>query len=67
MIKTFIHIKHEDSFDNFKWEIKHIPHKGDFISIATDGPIYEVDKVLFNCFECDYEIEIYVHQISPKS
>lgn len=63
--KVFVHIKLENGWDNFKHNFNYIPHTGDIVSFSTDGPIYEVDKTLFNCFNCDYPIEIYIHQISP--
>lgn len=63
MMTVFVHIKLDDDWDNFKQELKHIPHKGDTISFSVDGPIYEVDSTLFNCFDCNYEVELYVHQI----
>lgn len=65
MITVFVHTKTEDDWDNFKWDFRHIPHKGDIVSFSVDGPVYEVDRTLFNCFDCDYEVEVYIHQIKP--
>lgn len=65
MTKVFVHIRIDDDWDNFSHNFKYIPHKGDQVSFSVDGPIYEVDSTLINAFECDYEVEIFIHQIRP--
>lgn len=65
MTTSFVHINLDDDWDNFSWNLNYIPHKGDTISFSVNGPVYEVDQTHFNCFECDYEVEIYVHQVKP--
>lgn len=65
MTRIFVHISHNDDWDNFPHDFKCIPHKGDQVSFSTDGPIYEVDSTLINAFKCQYEVEIFIHQIKP--
>lgn len=63
-IPVFVHVSHVDGPENFHTSVRYIPHKSDRFSIDANGPVYEVDYTLFNCFSCDYEVEIYCHEIS---
>lgn len=64
MINVFIHVSHENGIENFHHSVKYVPHSGDRFSLSVDTTVYEVDYTLFNLFSCDYEIEIYCHEIN---
>lgn len=65
LYKVFVHIKENNSWNNFEHQLSYIPHKNDTVSFSSEGPVYIVDETLFNCFDCEYSIEIFVHQIRP--
>lgn len=65
MYTVFVHINKNGVWENSKHEFKHIPHTNDAVSFTANGPIYKIDETLFNCFDCDYEVELFVHQIRP--
>lgn len=63
-MKAFIHVKKNEGWNNFPHDLITLPCVGDAFSMSTTGPIYKVLGRMFMEFEAEYEVELYVDEVT---